>query len=87
MPHSRGLQHGRRPESVEIGDFNGDGKLDVATADGGSNTVSILLGNGDGTFQANQDFVVGLYPGSVVANDFNGDGALDLAVTDWGSNS
>ena len=78
---------GVAPESVSIGDFNGDGKLDVATADNGSNTVSILFGNGDGTFQANQDFVVGLYPTSIVAHDFNGDGVLDLAVTNWGSNT
>src|SRR5208283_5223666 len=78
---------GVAPVSVATGDFNGDGKLDLVTADSGSNTVSILLGNGDGIFQANQDFVVGGGPVSVLARDLNGDGTLDLAVSNYGSNS
>ena len=40
------------PTSVAVGDFNGDGKLDLAVANYGSSNVSILLGNGDGTFKA-----------------------------------
>jgi hypothetical protein len=44
------------------------------------NTVSILLGKGDGTFASRRDFATGATPISVVAADFNGDGKLDLAV-------
>ena len=43
---------GSNPNSVAVGDFNGDGKLDLAVANSGSNNVSVLLGNGEGTFQA-----------------------------------
>jgi FG-GAP-like repeat/Abnormal spindle-like microcephaly-assoc'd, ASPM-SPD-2-Hydin len=68
------------PETVATGDFNEDGKFDLAVAENGSNSVSILLGNGDGTFQAHVDYAVGMGPSSVVAADFNGDGILDLAV-------
>jgi hypothetical protein len=68
------------PTSVAVGDFNKDGLPDLAVADG-SGFVSVLLGNGDGTFQAATDFGVGLAPGSVAVGDFNGDGILDLAVT------
>src|SRR5207244_4194421 len=68
------------PRSVAVGGFNGDGTLDLAVADWGSNTVSVLLGNGDGTFQAPLTFTTGARPSSVAAGDFNGDGALDLAV-------
>ena len=46
---------GAGPRSVAVGDFNGDGKLDLATANGMANSVSVLLGNGDGTFQAKVD--------------------------------
>jgi predicted dienelactone hydrolase len=66
--------------SVAVGDFNGDGKLDLAVADNGLNKVSVLLGNGDGTFQAAVDYATGSGPYSVAVGDFNGDGKLDLAV-------
>ena len=75
--------------AVFLGDFNGDRKLDLAvvTADCGSscNTlVSVLLGNGDGTFQAataSQSFT-GLNPQAVALGDADGDGKLDLAVVE-----
>jgi uncharacterized protein (DUF2141 family) len=83
---------GEGPVSLAVGDFNGDGKLDLAVADWGSNfyggtsngTVTILLGQGDGTFvPASSSPTVGLIPVSVVTGDFNGDGKLDLAVYNW----
>lgn len=65
------------------GDFNGDGKLDLAAFDMGTGAVAILLGNGDGTFQKDQTYgTTGQGPYSVVTGDFNGDGKLDLAVAD-----
>jgi len=68
---------------VAVGDFNGDGKLDLAVPDGGSNSVSVLLGNGDGTFQAPQSFHVGAGPVYVAVGDFNGDRVQDLAVVTY----
>lgn len=62
-------------------DFNGDGKIDLAVADQGSNDVAVLLGNGDGTFQAASFFPVGSSPAELTAADLNGDGKIDLAVT------
>src|SRR5260370_4309379 len=53
---------GTNPLSVAVGDFNGDGKLDLATANEGSNTVSILLGTGAGSFGAKTDFGTGSWP-------------------------
>jgi hypothetical protein len=67
--------------SVALGDFNGDGKLDVATVSPFSHTVSVLLGNGDGTFQAPQNYDTLTQCSGVVAGDFNRDKKLDLAVT------
>jgi hypothetical protein len=63
-----------------VGDFNGDAKPDLAVANENPSNVSILLGNGNGTFQAAANFGVGSQPTSVVVGDFNGDGTLDLAV-------
>jgi hypothetical protein len=57
----------------------------VANSD--SNNVSVLLGNGDGTFQAARNFGVGSYPLSVAVGDFNGDGVPDLAVANASSNN
>jgi dienelactone hydrolase len=66
--------------SVAVGDFNDDGKLDLAVANNGMNNVSVLLGNGDGTFQAAVNYSTGSGPYSVAVDDFNRDGKLDLAV-------
>jgi hypothetical protein len=71
---------------MAVGDFNGDGKLDLVTANVFSNNVSVLLGNGDGTFETAQNYNVG-HVGSLAVGDFNGDGRLDLAMTNGGSNS
>src|SRR5215510_8638865 len=73
---------GNNPSSIAVGDFNGDGIQDLTVAHGffGSNSVSVLLGNGDGTFQEAVNFGAGIFPVSVAVGDFNGDGRPDLAV-------
>lgn len=78
---------GSSPRSVTAADLNGDGNLDLVGADGGSNTVSILLGNGNGTFQTRSSVSVGTNPWSVTSADLNGDGKLDLVTADSGSNT
>src|SRR5207244_1348511 len=78
---------GTSPNSVAVGDLNGDGHLDLAVANYGDlfrgipGSVSVLTGNGDGTFQAAQDYGVDNFPGSLAVGDFNGDGFADLALT------
>ncbi len=84
---------GPDPIAIVAGDFNGDGNLDLAVTNGNCtppheseppqcspSTVSIFLGNGDGTFQPRVTYSVGTLPASIVTADFNGDGKLDLAV-------
>lgn len=66
--------------SVEVGDFNGDGKLDLVVWSNNSNKISILLGVGDSTFGPAMNFAVGTHPASVAIGDFNGDEILDLAL-------
>ena len=73
---------GASPTSVAMGDFNRDGILDVAVAIVGPNDVTILQGNGDGTFTkaTGSPVAVGLGPYSVAVGDFNGDGIPDLVT-------
>lgn len=75
---------GSGPGALAIGDFNGDGKLDVAVTNTGSNgtdqSVAVLLGNGDGTFRNPMVFSVEGVPNSMVAADLNGDNRPDIAV-------
>jgi tetratricopeptide (TPR) repeat protein len=78
---------GKGPDAVVAGDFDGDSKLDVAAANATDNTVSILLGKGDGAFSNQTTFPVGNAPAALVARDFNGDGKLDLAVVNKNSNT
>jgi hypothetical protein len=78
---------GAGPEALVQADFNGDGRLDLATANAAGGSVSVLLGNGDGSFQAATTIPLGKAPTALVVGDFNRDGRPDLAVADAGSNS
>lgn len=75
---------GAGPVWVTAGDFNNDGKLDLAVADFNSNSVALLYGHGDGVFDLPVTFAVGPGPAALVAGDFNMDGKLDLAVANRG---
>jgi len=75
------------PRGIATGDFNGDGNLDLATANTMSNDVSILLGLGDGTFQSQEtSFPAGDAANAAAATDSDADGNLDLAVVNTTSN-
>ncbi len=86
---------GRQPVAVVTGDFNGDGERDLAVANQncpdwrscGSGSVSLLLGNGDGTFQPGVDYASETRPVWLAAGDFNRDGHLDLALASSEPNS
>ena len=70
-----------------MGDFNLDNRADLAVANTTSGTVSTLLGNGDGTFQAPQTLRPGPATLGVAVGDFNGDGIQDLAAANNGASN
>src|SRR5579871_661027 len=79
---------GKTPSTVAVGDFNNDGIPDLAVANTGDNSVTILLGKGDGTFGAGHSYGTTPFgigqtqtPISIAVGDFNGDGNADLAVS------
>src|SRR5271157_1423388 len=72
---------GTGPAVVAVGDFRGNGLMDVVTGNNDTaNTVSVLLGKGDGTFATHVDYAVGSAPSGIAVGDFNGDGKLDIVV-------
>jgi hypothetical protein len=71
--------------SIGLGDFNGDGNLDVVTAgDNSVNDINVLLGNGDGTFQYGASYPGDFASNSIAVADFNGDHKPDLAIANIG---
>src|SRR5207244_873695 len=77
---------GAGPLGLAVRDVNGDGKLDLVATNAAAGSVSVLLGNGDGTLAARQDFTTGNAPYAVAVGDLNGDGRPDVIVADAGSN-
>jgi hypothetical protein len=71
---------GHYPEGVTVGDFNDDGRADLAVVNGGDDDLGVLLGRGDGTFAAQVTTPVGTEPDAIAAADFDADGELDVAV-------
>ncbi len=80
---------GTSPLSIISGDFNGDGKIDFATANSGNGTISVLTGNGLGTFTlaTNVSTGAGTQPASIISGDFNGDGMIDFATANYGTST
>lgn len=75
------------PVSIIHGDFNGDGRMDIATADQYASEVSVLLGNGDGTLQTHVEYTVGNEPLALATADLNGDGDLDIVTANYNANT
>ena len=77
---------GSAPQTIAVGDFNGDGKPDFVTA-AYNNKVTVLYGNGSGGFAGARPYPVGSFPQFVAAADLNGDGKLDIVTANSGNNS
>ncbi len=71
---------GTAPSGIVTASLRGNGISDIITANQGSNSISVFLGNGDGTFSPRTDITVGTGPVALATGDFNGDGKPDLAV-------
>jgi hypothetical protein len=79
------LPAGFMPAGLAASDLNGDGHTDLVVADQGHNTMSVFLGNGDGTFQRRTDYSTGNAPVFVAIKDLNNDGAPDIVVANSGA--
>lgn len=84
---TRSYPVGSGPAQVVVADFNGDHLPDLATVNFGSNTVSILINNGDGTFRPHLEFATGPAPIDLAAVDWNKDGKMDLVVLNSGADA
>ncbi|SOB78975.1 FG-GAP-like repeat-containing protein [Streptomyces sp. 1331.2] len=76
---------GHSPRGVAVGDFTGSGRLGLAVPNGEADTVSVLLGNGDGTFAPQATFPTGPGPTAITVADLDGDGRADLVTTNQGT--
>ncbi len=81
------LTTGASPLGITMGDFNGDGKIDLVTPNANASTISVFLGNGNGTFQTKVDYPVGNRPAQIAIGDLNNDSKPDLAVANRYSSS
>jgi Bacterial type II and III secretion system protein/FG-GAP-like repeat len=81
------LPAGFQPTGIAAAALTGSGHTDLIVTDQGNNSVSVFLGNGDGTFQPRTDYATGAAPVYVATGDFNGDGILDLAVANFTDNT
>jgi hypothetical protein len=75
------------PVSAAVGDFNGDGKADLAVISGTDNVVSILLNNGTGFAVSGSPYTTGMSPSAIAVSDFNGDGKQDLVISNGNENT
>jgi uncharacterized protein (DUF2141 family) len=82
---SRDYRIGDHPDSIAIGDLNGDRKLDLVAPNSDEDTVSVLLNRGGGRFRAKRDYRTGRSPYAVAIGDLNGDGKLDLVISNLDS--
>ncbi len=87
FPTRSTYQPGADPDCVAAADVNGDGAVDLVTANRDDRTVSVFRNLGDGTFAARVKYAVGGYPASLVCADVDGDGAIDLVTANWESDS
>ena len=71
---------GNSPEKIQLVDMNGDGKLDLVSANTGTNDVAVATGNGDGTFGSKTSFDLAVPAYALATGDFNGDGQVDIAA-------
>ncbi|MGI8550717.1 MAG: FG-GAP-like repeat-containing protein, partial [Dehalococcoidia bacterium] len=86
-PNGSPFGAGIYPSSVAVGDFNGNGTLGLVTANLGNNTVSVLSGNGDGSFQPQQVYGICAGPFAVTVGNFSGHGNRDVAVANKDCNN
>jgi hypothetical protein len=80
---SRFYTTGDSPLTITTADLRGNGIVDLVVSNRQSNSVSVLLGNGDGTFRAARNFATDIHPDQVIVGDFDGDRIPDLATANF----